>query len=381
MANKNSKDKLPKITWIFIILFIILFISFVLRRCNKNGDNKKIESILKDTIEIDKRKKDYSYKDDKKRVDSLIFRKKNIDEKNLKKKLKKSKKFEPNIKKSKKKDSINIYKDTSKIHINKMLDTIKIDTDIILKDTIGPYVYIIPPEGMYYKKVNIKILTIEKKTKIFYLLLKGFHIPKELTFKQYEYERITIDTNSTIIFFAIDSVNNSSDTITYKYYISLYNPCPNEMVYVEDKKICIDKYEWPNKEGEEPKGFISLYEAMDLCASVGKRLCYEDEWISACEGIEHYKYGYKGGYNFRKCNTQTFMISKSGQFKECRSFWGAYDMIGNLSEWVITRDGSFRAFGGNFRSASIATCRFGKRSYFPENKYSTVGFRCCKDIR
>ena len=58
--------------------------------------------------------------------------------------------------------------------------------------------------------------------------------------------------------------------------------------------FCIDRFEYPNKKGVYPVILVNWYEADDLCADEGKRLCTEDEWTFACEGEEAtpYPYGY-----------------------------------------------------------------------------------------
>ncbi len=58
--------------------------------------------------------------------------------------------------------------------------------------------------------------------------------------------------------------------------------------------FCIDRFEYPNQKGVYPWIMVSWYEAEDLCADEGKRICTEEEWTFACEGEEAvpYPYGY-----------------------------------------------------------------------------------------
>ncbi|WP_198097107.1 hypothetical protein, partial [Clostridioides difficile] len=46
----------------------------------------------------------------------------------------------------------------------------------------------------------------------------------------------------------------------------------------EKKHFCIDRYEWPNREGALPAISLNWYEAKRSCAAIGKRLCGDDEW-------------------------------------------------------------------------------------------------------
>jgi hypothetical protein len=48
--------------------------------------------------------------------------------------------------------------------------------------------------------------------------------------------------------------------------------------------FCIDHYEFPNQKGARPPVMVDWYHAMGQCAAAGKRLCYESEWVAACEG-------------------------------------------------------------------------------------------------
>ncbi|MEW5946680.1 MAG: SUMF1/EgtB/PvdO family nonheme iron enzyme, partial [bacterium] len=77
--------------------------------------------------------------------------------------------------------------------------------------------------------------------------------------------------------------------------------CPEGMVNV-DGKMCIDRYEYPNAEGEYPLVNVSWQDARDICESHGKRLCASSEWIYACRSGKDYRYPY--GNRFEKvCNT------------------------------------------------------------------------------
>src|SRR5690242_1468861 len=49
----------------------------------------------------------------------------------------------------------------------------------------------------------------------------------------------------------------------------------------EHRRFCIDEYEYPNQKGGHPTWMVSWYDAQATCASLGKRLCYESEWVTA----------------------------------------------------------------------------------------------------
>ena len=156
--------------------------------------------------------------------------------------------------------------------------------------------------------------------------------------------------------------------------------CPKDMVLIKEGKFCIDRYEYPNKRYKMPKNNVSYYEAVKICASLGKHLCYEDQWKKACKGKYNYRYSYGMNYKKLRCNTagNKDKVVESGIFYKCRSFHGVYDLNGNLSEWVQTLDGIPKAYGGNYLTEKFnSTCD----SYIKvdrNKRFFHVGFRCCK---
>ena len=98
-------------------------------------------------------------------------------------------------------------------------------------------------------------------------------------------------------------------------------PCPSEMVLVEGDgtRVCIDRWEaslvevdadgnekpfphWLPVDGHSvravstpdvfPQGYISEVQAEDACAASHKRLCLENEWMTACTGPEKTTFPY-----------------------------------------------------------------------------------------
>ena len=70
----------------------------------------------------------------------------------------------------------------------------------------------------------------------------------------------------------------------------------------EKMHFCIDRFEWPNREGELPALSMTWYDAKKSCAAIGKRLCESDEWTLACEGPERLPYPYGYARNSEACN-------------------------------------------------------------------------------
>src|SRR6266700_573036 len=91
---------------------------------------------------------------------------------------------------------------------------------------------------------------------------------------------------------------------------SIFSSCPPDMVMIpsgptiygpaEEKNVvptakeegqrinmrafCVDKYEYPNKQGDPPTRLVTWLEASTMCTNKNKRLCTEFEFEKACRG-------------------------------------------------------------------------------------------------
>ncbi len=135
-----------------------------------------------------------------------------------------------------------------------------------------------------------------------------------------------------------------------------------------------------------PSVFITFYQAKTVCKISGKRLCTETEYTIACTGgINTYKYPYGTSWINGRCNDSGFITepSKTGSLSKCVSQYGAYDMSGNVEEWVEPEQSSDNpeAMGGmvgcRLGNASCSMC-FATNKYPPKTTAINLGFRCCK---
>jgi hypothetical protein len=196
--------------------------------------------------------------------------------------------------------------------------------------------------------------------------------------------------------------------------------CPADMVAVNNN-TCIDKYEWPNKKGELPLvGASGLPEPRDIknketwdadsfCKSVGKRVCWADEWVKACKGKNNspYPWGsqvpkyipgefdshlacnfgkqyigpdeYKIYLRDKKEMARLDLREPSGERNQCKSEVGAFDMVGNVEEWVRCRSKTGWCLAGRYWS-ELYRCDQLIGSHAPKWHYYQSGFRCCKDL-
>ena len=161
-----------------------------------------------------------------------------------------------------------------------------------------------------------------------------------------------------------------------KYMAPLYDPSTES---AQDARACIDQFEFPDIPCAYPVVWVRAREAAQLCAAMGKRLCDAHEWEGACAGSlqppdyrfdlaqgaapntavsrmrsahnrahqadKGWSYGpeYKRGIcaagsrkspgcqggGWKICGSNTY---PAGQFPDCRSPLGVYDLNGNAAE-------------------------------------------------
>jgi hypothetical protein len=175
------------------------------------------------------------------------------------------------------------------------------------------------------------------------------------------------------------SEDNSEAERIRRYALQLM--CPPGMILVDVPpgkagrpflKVCIDKYEYPNKQGVVPQVTISFQDAQKLCEQQGKRLCTAEEWQWACSGLEAFPYSYGHIFDKSACNTDARLPEASGNRYKCIGKFGAMDMTGNVFEWVKGGGGNPAAMGG-----PLSKCQTVSPGESGSAKPQT-GFRCCK---
>ena len=83
--------------------------------------------------------------------------------------------------------------------------------------------------------------------------------------------------------------------------------------------------------GVTPAAFITWFQAQEACANARKRLPTSAEWQVAANGTPDA--GPDNGTT--DCNTGSFhAVASTGSRSSCVSARGAFDMVGNLAEWV-----------------------------------------------
>ena len=136
-----------------------------------------------------------------------------------------------------------------------------------------------------------------------------------------------------------------------------------------------------------PTAGVSFYQAKALCTGAGKRLCAATEWEQACRGASLFLYPYGDSYDRATCNgfdSDIGEVVEAGAMTTCASEFGAYDMSGNLSEWIdadiplVSGATGKQVRGGSFRgntSGMSCTLRIGEDPAVADPR---AGVRCCK---
>jgi len=173
--------------------------------------------------------------------------------------------------------------------------------------------------------------------------------------------------------------------------------------------VCMDRFEWPNREGAMPPVMMRFGEAEDECRAVGKRLCTEYEWELACEGSETRPFPYGWSHEERACNNhkpykpysqralsssdaavreketkRLYQAEPSGSYAKCESPFGVMDLVGNVEEWVKTSRPEWphaSSLKGGYWSKAWTGCRGTNDSHGPMFRFYEIGFRCCADPR
>lgn len=174
--------------------------------------------------------------------------------------------------------------------------------------------------------------------------------------------------------------------------------------------FCIDEYEYPNQVGKKPAVMLNFFEASGLCAAEHKRLCYESEWVTACEGPDERPFPYGYERSSQQCNFDNRWVDphlglvyakdpnlqqaelarldrsvQSGQMPGCVSDFGVHDLTGNVDEWVRAdhdrprERAKFAALKGGAWGHVRNACRPVTTSHVPEFRYYFIGFRCCSE--
>ncbi|MCB9497166.1 MAG: SUMF1/EgtB/PvdO family nonheme iron enzyme [Fibrobacteria bacterium] len=149
----------------------------------------------------------------------------------------------------------------------------------------------------------------------------------------------------------------------------------------DGSEICVDAYEYPNDPSRLPSTSVNWEEASAICSRLGRRLCRAEELKDACQGPQGWSFPYGSSYVPGYCQVSERKLGRGVGKPACRSWWGAYQLVGNAWEWTSTANGSgYLTSGGTFEGGPDVRCGKTSKSFFAQNRYEAVGFRCCEDL-
>lgn len=164
--------------------------------------------------------------------------------------------------------------------------------------------------------------------------------------------------------------------------------------------------------GVVPQGYVSYHLAKRSCENAGKRLCSEEEWLTACKGQRQTQFPYGSTFERGPCNVYRFLhpahvlhgmssmghldprlnllmiagdapvLRLTGASQGCASRWGedaAMDMVGNLDEWVDGKRPGFH--GGFYARATTKGCESEVKNHATAYYDYSTGVRCCQGAR
>lgn len=157
--------------------------------------------------------------------------------------------------------------------------------------------------------------------------------------------------------------------------------CPPDTVRIgatDTALTCIEVGEYPGLR-EIPRVAVTLAEARSLCAERARRLCTSAQWRRACSGVHGDRFPYGPVHDGDTCNEARSdgtgqNLSRSGARDRCISADGAYDLVGNVGEWV--EDGTVLGGDATTRAPSCST----KSQPRPTDASPSTGFRCCVTV-
>jgi hypothetical protein len=171
----------------------------------------------------------------------------------------------------------------------------------------------------------------------------------------------------------------------------------------EPRPIAVSRF------GARPNGYVRGFVAEAACTAAGKRLCKAAEFETACRGEGDTPFPYGADYVDEACNVDRDdhpaallhdnasvghldprldrvagrdgpLYRTAGATPSCASRWGtdaAYDLVGNLDEWVDAPKGAFA--GGFYSRSTHAGCAALITAHPKEYLDYSTGVRCCSE--
>ena len=157
-----------------------------------------------------------------------------------------------------------------------------------------------------------------------------------------------------------------------------------EVSYTEYNKV--DKtMDIPAGMGNNPVGDVSYEDAEKYCKAVGKRLPTALEWEKAARGEDGRTYPWGNSFNAENVTSQESGVGGSTPVTsnpDGKSPYGAFNMSGNISEWVDAWDSKDKKYrlllGGSYFDDASGVTVYSTLKSIPDDIHPYSGFRCAK---
>ncbi len=146
------------------------------------------------------------------------------------------------------------------------------------------------------------------------------------------------------------------------------------------------------RESDKPVTCVSLEQARAYCKFAGGRLPTPDQWEKAARGTKGKLFPWGNSWSSNIANWGELDIAQNpivgkldgyewtappASYPKGKSPYGAYDMAGNVAEWVESGDkASATARGGSWTSQPFDLRVTGRLELDPTDRRTDVGFRC-----
>ncbi len=186
--------------------------------------------------------------------------------------------------------------------------------------------------------------------------------------------------------------------------VGCYQSGANE--FCIEKAFWLDRYEVTNvlygkgeitRFNDQPVVNVTWQEAKIFCESRGRRLPSDIEWQYAASGPDGFTYPWGDFFNgtfANSCDSRCILgghdssyddgydyLASVGRYQQGVSWVGAYDMSGNVAEWVNAGEGASMqlAYGGSWGDDASQLSTASHELQAPIYNSNRIGFRCVRD--